>query len=40
VACLESGRQPEQGTGRQALLALEVSLAAARSLASGRAEQV
>jgi predicted dehydrogenase len=40
VSCLEDDRQPEQGTGEQALLALRVSLAAARSLASGRVEQV
>ena len=40
VACLEVGRQPGQGTGAQALSALRVSLAANRSLASGRAEDV
>lgn len=40
VLCLEQGRQPEQGTGEQALLALKVSLAAARSLESGRPEPV
>jgi predicted dehydrogenase len=40
VACLEQGRQPEQGTGEQALLALRVSLAANRSLGSRRAEPV
>jgi predicted dehydrogenase len=40
VSCLEQGRQPEQGTGEQALLALKVSLAASRSLASGRPEQI
>jgi predicted dehydrogenase len=40
VACLEAGRQPEQGTGAQALWALRVSLAANRSLAGGRAESV
>jgi predicted dehydrogenase len=40
VACLEAGRQPEQGTGEQALWALKVSLAANRSLASGRAETI
>jgi predicted dehydrogenase len=40
VSCLEQGRQPEQGTGEQALWALKVSLAANRSLASGRPEQV
>jgi predicted dehydrogenase len=40
VTCLEAGRQPEQGTGEQALLALKVSLAANRSLESGRPEQI
>ena len=40
VSCLEEGRQPENGTGAQALLALRVSLAAARSLASGRPEEL
>jgi predicted dehydrogenase len=40
VSCLEAGRQPEQGTGAQALAALRVSLAAARSLESGRPEQI
>jgi predicted dehydrogenase len=40
VSSLEAGRQPDQGTGEQALWALRVSLAANRSLASGRAEQV
>lgn len=40
VECLELGRQPEQGTGEQARLALAVSLAAARSLESGRPEDV
>jgi predicted dehydrogenase len=40
VACLESARQPEQGTGEQALLALKVSLAASRSLASGQPERI
>ena len=40
VSCLEQERQPEQGTGEQALWALKVSLAANRSLASGRAEQI
>ena len=38
VSCLEQGRQPENGTGGQALLALRVSLAARRSLATGRPE--
>ena len=40
VSCLEDARQPEQGTGEQALWALKVSLAASRSLATGRPEQV
>jgi predicted dehydrogenase len=40
VSCLEQGRQPQDGTGEQALLALRVSLATNRSLASGRAEAV
>jgi predicted dehydrogenase len=40
VSCLEAGQQPEQGTGEQALLALRVSLAANRSLESGRPEQI
>jgi predicted dehydrogenase len=40
VSCLEQGRQPEQGTGEQALWALKVSLAANRSLASARPEPV
>jgi predicted dehydrogenase len=40
VSCLEQGRPPEQGTGEQALLALRVSLAASRSLGSGRPEPV
>src|SRR5262249_56031160 len=40
VSCLEQERQPEQGTGEQALWALKVSLAASRSLASGRPEQI
>jgi predicted dehydrogenase len=35
VSCVEAGRRPENGTGAQALLALRVSLAANRSLASG-----
>ena len=38
--CLEQGRPPEQGTGEQARLALAVSLAASRSLETGRAEPV
>jgi predicted dehydrogenase len=40
VECLERGRKPEQGTGEQARLALALSLAATRSLESGRAEQL
>jgi predicted dehydrogenase len=40
VECVEQGRQPEQGTGEQARDALRVSLAAARSLESGRPEPV
>jgi predicted dehydrogenase len=40
VECVEQGRQPEQGTGEQARDALKVSLAAARSLESGRPEPV
>jgi predicted dehydrogenase len=40
VACLEAGREPEQGTGEQAVEALRVALAANRSLESGRPEPV
>ena len=40
VSCVEQGRQPAQGTGEQASLALRTSLAAARSLASGRPEAI
>jgi predicted dehydrogenase len=40
VSCVEQGKQPENGTGEQARLALRVSLAANRSLRSGRAEEV
>jgi predicted dehydrogenase len=40
VECVEQGRPPEQGTGAQARAALAVSLAAVRSLESGRAEDV
>jgi len=40
VECVEHGRTPEQGTGDQARDALRVSLAAGRSLASGRPEDV
>ena len=36
VSCLEQGRRPEQGTGKQATAALRVSLAAARSLRDRR----
>jgi predicted dehydrogenase len=40
VECVEHGRAPEQGTGAQARAALAVSLAAVRSLDSGRPEDV
>lgn len=40
VECVEHGRAPEQGTGEQARDALRVSLAANRSLESGRPEPV
>jgi predicted dehydrogenase len=40
VECVEQGRAPEQGTGEQARDALRVSLAANRSLESGRPEPV
>jgi len=40
VDCVEQGRAPEQGTGTQARAALAVGLAAARSLESGRVEDV
>jgi predicted dehydrogenase len=40
VECVEQGRAPEQGTGEQARLALAVSLATARSLESGRPEDI
>lgn len=40
VSCVEEGRQPQQGTGEQARLALRTSLAAARSLVSGQPEVV
>jgi predicted dehydrogenase len=40
VSCLEQNRWPEEGTGAQARDALLVSLAANRSLASGRPEPV
>lgn len=38
VECVETGREPEHGTGEQARDALRVALAANRSLESGRAE--
>ena len=40
VSCVEQRRQPAQGTGEQAGLALRTSLAAARSLESGRPEAI
>jgi predicted dehydrogenase len=40
VDCVEHGHTPDRGTGAQARAALAVSLAAARSLASGRSEDV
>ena len=40
VSCVEQGRRPAQGTGEQAILALRVSLAVARSLESGRPEGI
>jgi predicted dehydrogenase len=40
VSCVEQGRAPEQGTGEQARLALALSLAANRSLESGRPEAI
>jgi predicted dehydrogenase len=40
VECVEGNRAPEHGTGQQARLALAVSLAAARSLVTGRIEDV
>ena len=40
VSGVEQGRRPEQGTAEQATLALGVSLAASRSLESGRPEPV
>jgi predicted dehydrogenase len=40
VECVERGRKPEQGTGEQARDALRVSLAASRSLETGRPEQL
>ncbi len=40
VRCVEEGRQPVNGTGEQARLGLALSLAASRSLRSGRPEAV
>jgi predicted dehydrogenase len=40
VACVEQGREPQQGTGEQAAAALLVSLAANRSLRTGKPEPV
>lgn len=40
IDCLESGGDPQLGTGEQALWALRVSLAANRSLESGEVEEV
>lgn len=40
VDCVAQGRHPEQGTGAQAKLALLTSLAANRSIASGRPEPI
>jgi predicted dehydrogenase len=40
VKCVEEQRMPEEGTGEQARDALLVSLAANRSLQSGRPEPV
>ena len=40
VSCVEHGRQPAQGTGEQASLALRAALAAVRSLESRRPERV
>jgi predicted dehydrogenase len=40
VECVEQGRAPEQGTAAQARAALAVSLAAVRSLESGRVEEI
>ena len=40
VACVETGREPEQGTGEQAREALRLAVAANRSLQSGSAETV
>jgi UDP-N-acetylglucosamine 3-dehydrogenase len=40
LGCVERGEAPERGTGEQARQALRVALAANRSLASGRPEQI
>jgi predicted dehydrogenase len=40
VECVEQERAPEEGTGEQARAALQVALAANRSIESGRPEQV
>jgi len=40
VECVEQGRAPEEGTVEQARAALQVALAANRSIESGRLEQV
>lgn len=40
VSCVEENREPENGTGDQALLGLRVSLAAKRSLETGHPEAV
>jgi UDP-N-acetylglucosamine 3-dehydrogenase len=40
VECLEQGRQPSEGTGKQARDALRVSIAANRSIETGRPEPV
>jgi hypothetical protein len=37
---VEAGRQPAQGTGEQARLALRVALAAARSVETGWSEAI
>jgi predicted dehydrogenase len=40
VSCVEEGRQPQQGTGEQATLALRAALGANRSLVTGRPEPI
>jgi predicted dehydrogenase len=40
VECLEQGRQPSEGTAKHARDALRVSIAANRSIESGRRERV